>query len=265
LDVDFGVWFRKQAVDLAPDADFGKVELPPDADLAAVREWNKQRPGSFEGLLREGTMAAEARRWDEAKGVLEKALALYPRYAEGDGPLLVLAMVYRKTDDPAKEREMLEKYVGINADSIDARLRLIQLAMNQKPEGDWKAVKQWAQEILAINPLTAEPHRHLAAAATQLKDWPTAIEESRVVLTLQPLDKAQQEYQLAKLLAEDGQLVAARHEVDVALEEAPRFREAHRLLLEIADRMNAPTTEPASVGSTTSVPAASAPAGETRP
>jgi hypothetical protein len=64
------------------------------------------------------------------------------------------------------------------------------------------------------------------------------------------------------LLSEDKQLAAARKEVVLALEEAPRYREAHKLLLEIVSRMEKekPATSPAStVGPTSTTNPATAP------
>ncbi len=47
-------------------------------------------------------------------------------------------------------------------------------------------------------------------------------------------DPAGQHFGLARLLKEDGQVDAARREVLKSLEEAPRYRAAHALLLELA-------------------------------
>ena len=85
---------------------------------------------------------------------------------------------------------------------------------------------------------------------------------------LDPLDRAQHHFRLAQLLLTDQQLPAARQHVVRALEEAPRYRAAHRLLLEIVAKMDqdapaaaagddaAPATAPAS----SAAPAAAGPA-----
>jgi len=103
--------------------------------------------------------------------------------------------------------------------------------------------------VLAINPLIPAPHRYLAAAAEALGDRTLAIESHRVVLMIDPFDQAEQHFRLAKLLADDDQqLGPAKREVILALEQAPRFREAHRLLLQIVSRtqQSTPTTIPTS-------------------
>jgi uncharacterized protein HemY len=67
----------------------------------------------------------------------------------------------------------------------------------------------------------------------------------RVILLMNPLDKPEQHYRLAKLLFEDGQVPQARHECILALENAPRYREALALLLDIAAKMDAAATSSA--------------------
>jgi hypothetical protein len=53
------------------------------------------------------------------------------------------------------------------------------------------------------------------------------------MLLLDPPDPAEVHFRLARLLRKAGDPAAKRHVLQ-ALEEAPRFRDAHRLLLEIA-------------------------------
>jgi hypothetical protein len=55
------------------------------------------------------------------------------------------------------------------------------------------------------------------------------------MLRLNPADPAEIHFRLARLLHASGSPEARRH-VLLALEEAPRFRAAHELLLEIAGK-----------------------------
>jgi tetratricopeptide (TPR) repeat protein len=169
---------------------------------------------------------------------------------------LLLAAAYRELKETSQERAMLEKHVALDADAIEARLRLIEIA---RGAGDWAAVRKYAEQVIAVNPLLPAPHRGLAAAAEEGKDRKVAITARRALLLLDTLDVAEQRYRLAKLLAEDGQLPAARGEVVRALEEAPRYRAALALLLEVSRRMDAgrptatrPTTQASPAAATTS-------------
>jgi tetratricopeptide (TPR) repeat protein len=94
-------------------------------------------------------------------------------------------------------------------------------------------VSEHAAVMLAINPLIAAPHRLLARGAEALGERTTAIEANRALLMLNPLDRAEIHFRLAKLLRDEGRIDDAKRQVIEALEQAPRFLEAHQLLLEI--------------------------------
>src|SRR5205823_9711693 len=94
-------------------------------------------------------------------------------------------------------------------------------------------VSQNAKRFLAVNPLLAEPYQYSARAREALGDGPPAIEAYQTLLLLHPADPADAHFHLARLLHQTGDPAAKRHVLQ-ALEEAPRFREAHRLLLEIS-------------------------------
>src|SRR6185312_6159073 len=112
----------------------------------------------------------------------------------------------------------IAKHVALDADAIEPRLRLIEIATAEK---DWKSVRQRSEEVLAINPLVPAPHRHLAQAAEALGNRPVAIDAHRTLLLLDPLDRAEHHYRLARLHMEEKELPEARRQVVRALEEAP--------------------------------------------
>ena len=61
------------------------------------------------------------------------------------------------------------------------------------------------------------------------------LQSYRALLEFETVDPADVHFRLARLLSDDGQRAAAKQNVLMALEEAPRFLDAHRLLLELAD------------------------------
>ena len=61
-----------------------------------------------------------------------------------------------------------------------------------------------------------------------------AIREYQALLALKPLDQATSHYQLAEAYRKANRLDQARDEVLLALEAAPGFKPAQKLLLEIA-------------------------------
>jgi tetratricopeptide (TPR) repeat protein len=99
---------------------------------------------------------------------------------------------------------------------------------------DWVSVTNYAERLLAINPLTAAPYRALAEAGAALGNNGEAITAYSKLLALDPPDISETHFRLATLLHARGDSEAeAKRHVLQALEEAPRFREAQRLLLEL--------------------------------
>lgn len=233
LDKEFAAWFRKQADGFAPAADWQRPELAATADSAAWAAWNNDHPNSFWGLLAEGKALVSERKWKAAVEPLEEAAKLYEGHG-ADSPYRLLAAAHKELGDTQAERSVLEKLVARDDEAGASRLRLAEIANEQK---EWKAGIEHATQALAINPLVPAPHRHLATAAEAAQQRAVAIEAHKALLVLEPLDLAETHFRLARLLKEEGRTDEARRHVLESLEQAPRYLAAHRLLLEItADR-----------------------------
>ena len=134
------------------------------------------------------------------------------------------------------ERAVLASLTALDPDATEAYLRLMELSAAAK---DWAAVALNAERYLAVNPLLAAPHQQLARASEELGKTKPAIGSYQTLLLLDPPDLAEVHYRLAKLLHQSGDATARRHVLQ-ALEEAPRFRDAHKLLLEIEAKSSKP-------------------------
>jgi tetratricopeptide (TPR) repeat protein len=110
----------------------------------------------------------------------------------------------------------------------------------EEASSDWRGLARDARRMLAVNPLVPAGHRQLARASEQLGERSEAIAAYRALSMLDDNDPAGVHYHLARLLRQDGKPDEARREVLRSLEEAPRFREAHALLLELVDRDRPP-------------------------
>ena len=159
-----------------------------------------------------------------------KLIENYPTHTGADNALWLLAQVQRELKETPQERATLAKLVALDADAVDAYLRLMELAAATQ---DWPVVAENARRYLAVNPLVPAPHRWLARASEALQRPPEAIAAYQTVLLLDPPDPAEVHYRLAKLLASTDAPAARQHVVQ-ALEEAPRFRDAHELLLKLS-------------------------------
>lgn len=253
LDEEFAGFARQRAESTAPDATFEEPDqlelsdiLPDttakkpnpisDTGAQALAEWVASHPNDFPGLLRLGAKRIAERDWPKARGPLEKAKSLYPEYVAADSPYRLLATVYRNLGDGPAERRMLEELSRRDGDAADAFARLAEL---DEKAGDWRGVAENANRLLAVNPLVPAPHRLLARAAEELGRRDDAIAAYRALSVLDETDPAEIHFRLAKLLRESGKQDDALREVLKSLEEAPRFAEAHRLLLELADARGA--------------------------
>ena len=96
-----------------------------------------------------------------------------------------------------------------------------------------------AERFLAVNPLLPQPYRLLARASEQLGRSAPGIRSYEKLLLMDPPDPADVHYQLARLLHQKGDSAPAKRQVLQALEEAPRYPNALKLLLEI-EGTNAP-------------------------
>jgi tetratricopeptide (TPR) repeat protein len=153
---------------------------------------------------------------------------------------MLLATVYRRTSDPKSERAILGELAARDGSASEAFLRLMELGEAAR---DWPAVLRDARRQLAVNPLSPVPHRYLARAAEALGERELAIDAYRAVALLDETDVAEVHYRLAILLRQSGKPADARREALKALEDAPRFLEAHRLLLELVDAQQPPKPE----------------------
>ena len=89
-----------------------------------------------------------------------------------------------------------------------------------------------------VYPFDMDIHRRLGDLYEGLGEWPGVIRERQAVLALDPVDRAEAEYQLALAYFESGDLRQARRSILRALERAPNFEKALELLLGIRARGN---------------------------
>ena len=229
LEPAFAAFAKARAEALAPKLDWTK---PTPADLnAGVEAFAKRHPKNIYMLRRQARKALAEKKWKAAKSPCRELIELFPRQADGDSAYVMLAKAHRELKEFEEERAVLRRFAVMTDDAYDVYQRLMELAAEAK---DWAAVRENAERSLAVNPLLAPPHRHLAEAAEALKQNDAAIGAWRTVLRLDPRDPAEAHYRLARLLHANGAPEAKRHLL-MALEEAPRYREALRLLLKMSE------------------------------
>ncbi|HKX60733.1 MAG TPA: tetratricopeptide repeat protein, partial [Verrucomicrobiae bacterium] len=239
LDKDFAAFAKERAENLAPELNFKKPGLEGLAKLELELGADSK---NYHTLLQLAREALRKKEWQKAKAPLEKLIKLFPNQRGSDNAYSILGEVHRRLGETNEERQVLTQLASIESDAVDAYQRLMEL---NRATGEWDAVATNAGRYLAVNPLVELPYRYLAEASEQLQRPDSAIESYRTLLRLDPPDPAGTHFKLARLLHEKGEPSAKRHLLQ-ALEEAPRYREAHKLLLKFS-AASAPTngTEPA--------------------
>ncbi len=233
LDHDFAAFARDRAEHLAaPGATWDEPDLPPRADSQVLSDWLKTHEKSIPGWQRLAAVLIEEKKWEKARDALLTLKTLFPNDQGAGNADVLLANVYRRLSDPKAEHAALDALTARDGNAGPAYLRLIEL---DEAAGDWKGVARNARRLLAVNPLIPAPHRKLATASEHLGDRDQAIAAYRALALLDETDPAGIHYHLATLLRDEGKTDDARREVLKSLEDAPRFLDAHRLLLELAE------------------------------
>lgn len=230
LDEDFKRFARAKAESVASPLTWEEIDLPLEADSAAIIAWLEKNPKSFWGIKRLGAKLVAEQKWEKAKPVLEGFKSDYPEYVGPENPYVLLAQIHRKLSDKAAEHKILDELATRNGDAGSAYLRLLEL---DEAAGNWRGVELNANRMLAVNPLIPAPHRFLALASEKLGKRDNAVTAYQAVALLDDSDPAGIHFRLATLLKESGKTTEARREVLKSLEEAPRFLEAHKLLLDL--------------------------------
>jgi tetratricopeptide (TPR) repeat protein len=143
-----------------------------------------------------------------------------------------LARAHRELGETEEEIATLTRLTELTPDAVEAFERLMQLCADRK---EWAKVIVNAANFTAVDPMQPAPHRFIGEANEALGNKTGAIAAYRILLKLEPPDPPEIHFRLARLLHEGRDPSAKRHLL-MALEEAPRFRAAHELLLQINDK-----------------------------
>lgn len=231
LEQEFASFLNEKTHNFAPAVDWSNQNLTAllSDDTQRFDEWIQEHPQNFKGLMAYAQVLEEENRLKELEDVLKKIISLYPQYTGSDNACEKLAKLYRKQKRFDQEQSILEQYAKHDPNALKVFLRLTELYRKSE---NWPAVYKAAQNAHAINPLYQESQQAFAEACIKLKRQQAAINAYRAILALNPHNKAEAHYQLARLLKQNDFQLAKRHTL-IALEEAPRFRKAHQLLLEL--------------------------------
>ncbi|MGB7325673.1 MAG: tetratricopeptide repeat protein [Rubripirellula sp.] len=230
LDAQFAEYARKVANQFAPDASWDEPTPELASDAKAMSEWIASNPSNYFALTAKADREIASADYAAAKTTLEAMRDLGLATGKSGGLLEKLATVYRELDDVASEKETLVQITQLTSDSLSSLDRLIQIARDQ---GDYNSMQSFGQQFLAIQPLIETGHTAVVDASEELGAHDQAVQSLSALAMMEPVDPAAIDFRKAKSLAKLNRKLDAKLAVLKALDEAPRFRDAHRLLLEL--------------------------------
>lgn len=167
---------------------------------------------------------------DSAHRMLEEAMGLMPEYAGDDGPAWYLARIALSQKDTATALRMAQIVTSRDETAWAANLFEADLL---EAHGDKAGALAALERLNWMWPYEVALHARMATLAASLGEKGKAVRERRAVIANQPADLLTARYELARALAADGDVAAARRELLQVLEEAPSFEKAQALLLEL--------------------------------
>jgi tetratricopeptide (TPR) repeat protein len=155
---------------------------------------------------------------------------LYPDYVEKNSVYEMLAEAYAAKGDKAAAMAQLAKYAEIGG--RDPAI-LKKLAAWQQEAGRKAEAAATLARINYVYPLDTDLHSRLGALYLELGKNKEAVREFQALVAGKPVDMAGAQYQLARAYLAERRIDEARDAVVNALEIAPGYKEAQRLLLEL--------------------------------
>jgi tetratricopeptide (TPR) repeat protein len=183
--------------------------------------------------LKELAALAKNQKYDDVIAKGEAVERLYPDYIYDANAYEFLAEAYLAKGNKPAAITVLTAYEKMGGHYPTT---LKELASLEEEAGNTKDAAATLDRINYIYPVNDENlHRHLGDLWFEQENYPGAIREYAAVLAMQPLDKASAQFNLAQAYFAAGQKDKAEENVLQALEVAPGYRPAQKLLLQLED------------------------------
>jgi tetratricopeptide (TPR) repeat protein len=175
--------------------------------------------------------ASREKQYDAVLAQGPAVVALYPDYVDHFSAYELMAEADRAKGDAEAEREILATYEHAGGQSPDLLKRLASL---QENAGQRTEAIGTLERVVYIDPIRDEDlHRRLGGLLLAQKQNDGAIREFRALVASNPVDKAGAQYELAQAYFAANERDKAEESVLAALETAPGYRPAQKLLLEL--------------------------------
>ncbi len=193
------------------------------AEAAHFDEWREK--------LKALVAAAEQKQYDTVLQLGPAVMAMYPEYVGDANAYELMADAEKAKGDVKAEAAVLTTYQQEGGQMPDMLKRL---AMLEEGAGANDRAMETLERINFIYPLKDEElHRRLGDLLYAQKKYDGAIREYSALVASSPLDKAGAQFNLARAYFAAGQKDKAQESVLAALETAPGYRPAQKLLLQL--------------------------------
>lgn len=195
------------------------------SEAAHFDEWREKLKALF--------TAAQQKQYDTVLAQGPAVLALYPEYVDAANAYELMAEADKVKGDAKAEAAILAAYEHIGGQSPDLLKRLATL---EEAAGQQAEAAETLERVNYIYPVHDEDlHRKLGDLLAAQKQYDGAIREYIALIASNPVDKAGAQYDLAKAYFDANEKDKAEESVLAALETAPGYRPAQKLLLKLQE------------------------------
>ena len=214
-----------------PEAPTHKKEEGSEGDgLGDMRTAVEEDPENYFLNLTLGEKLHDSGDSQSAIPFLEKAVELFPAYAEKRSAYDLLLQIYEAREDSQKVEHTLRRWWSVAPKFPQNALKLAEVLLQRNAVDE---AIECLEEVPYVDPLSRELHQMLGDLYLKIDRADVAVREFRVLLDLQPIDSSEAHFQLGQALLQAGDLEAARRQALLSLEIAPSYQKAQKLLLEL--------------------------------
>jgi tetratricopeptide (TPR) repeat protein len=186
----------------------------------------------FQAYLQLGIVLFKEESFFEAKQYLNQAYELLPSYTGYPSPPLVLSQIYEQEGNREAQLQQLELLLENLQHDYASAIILAEAALE---ENNFERAEYYIDRAIQVDPYRADVHQLKASYAETIGDSQLAVIEYEVLLKLEINDPAEAQTNLAQAYLNNGQVLQAKKNILRALETAPSYQRAQRILLQSID------------------------------
>ena len=186
----------------------------------------------FQAYLQLGIVLFKEESFSEAKQYLNQAYELLPSYTGYPSPPLVLSQIYEQEGNREAQLQQLELLLQNLQHDYASAIILAEAALK---ESNFERAEYYIDRAIQVDPYRTDVHQLKASYAETIGDSQLAVTEYEVLLKLEINDPAEAQTNLAQAYLNNGQALQAKENILRALETAPSYQRAQRILLQSID------------------------------